>query len=148
MPKRYFSRGEFEGAAQVTGASMAETILSGVSTCHGCVIACGRRIRLQAGGERKGPEYETMVGFGPNLEIADLPAVAMLGELCDRYGMDSISLSNTIGLAIQLSQQGVIPPGDTGGRPLEWGTSPPSRLGIRRRAGGLRGGAGAGKRAG
>ena len=124
MPKRYFSRGEFEGAAQVTGASMAETILSGVSTCHGCVIACGRRVRLQEGGERKGPEYETMVGFGPNLEIADLPAVALLGELCDRYGMDSISLSNTIGLAIQLSQLGVIPPEDTGGRPLEWGDVP------------------------
>jgi len=124
MPKRYFSRGEFEGAAQVTGASMAETILSGVSTCHGCVIACGRRVRLQEGGERKGPEYETMVGFGPNLEIADLPAIARLGELCDRYGMDSISLSNTIGLAIQLSQQGVIPPEDTGGRRLEWGNVP------------------------
>jgi aldehyde:ferredoxin oxidoreductase len=124
MPKRHFSRGEYEGAAQVTGASMAETILSGVSTCHGCVIACGRRVRLADGVDRKGPEYETMVGFGPNLEINDLPAIARLGDLCDRYGMDSISLSNTIGLAIQLSQQGVIPASDTGGRPVEWGDVP------------------------
>jgi aldehyde:ferredoxin oxidoreductase len=121
MPKRYFSRGEFDGAARVTGASMAETMLSGVSTCHGCVIACGRRVRLEDGQERKGPEYETMVGFGPNLEIDDLAAVTRLGELCDRYGMDSISLSNTIGLAVQLSRQGLIPVRETGGEPLQWG---------------------------
>jgi aldehyde:ferredoxin oxidoreductase len=121
MPKRYFSRGVFEGTDQITGASMAESILTGVSTCHGCVIACGRRVRLEQGEERKGPEYETMVGFGPNLEIRDLAAVTLLGELCDRYGMDTISLSNTIGLAVQLSQQGAIPAHDTGGRPLSWG---------------------------
>lgn len=121
MPKYHFHGGQFEGTYHVTGASMAETILTGVSTCHGCVIACGRRVTLPEGEERKGPEYETMVGFGPNLGISDLPSVAILGELCDQYGMDSISLSNTIGLAIQLSQQGLIPSADTGGGQLTWG---------------------------
>jgi aldehyde:ferredoxin oxidoreductase len=121
MPKKYFQRGEFEGAARVTGASLTESLLTGVSTCHGCVIACGRVVRLDGGGERKGPEYETMIGFGPNLLIDDLAFTARMGELCDRYGMDTISLSNTLGLAFTLFEQGLILPADTGGLKLRWG---------------------------
>lgn len=121
MPKRYFRRGTFEGAAQVSGATMAETILKGVSACHGCVIACGRVVDLGDGVRRKGPEYETLVGFGPNLLIDDLAAITRLGELCDRYGMDTISLSNTIGLAFHLFEQGRITAADTDGLALRWG---------------------------
>lgn len=120
MPKRYFTRASFSGAERLSGASVAESILSGVSTCHACVIACGRKVRLSDGAERKGPEYETLVGFGPNLLIEDLQAVARLGELCDRYGMDTISMSNTIGLALLMSSEGILPRGEIGPR-LGWG---------------------------
>jgi aldehyde:ferredoxin oxidoreductase len=120
MPKRYFTRATFDGAGNVSGASVTERILSGVSTCHACVIACGRKVRLDDGVERKGPEYETLVGFGPNLLIDDLQAVARLGELCDRYGMDTISLSNTIGLALLLKSEGVLA-GDAAESELAWG---------------------------
>jgi aldehyde:ferredoxin oxidoreductase len=45
-----------------------------------------------------------------------------LGELCDRYGMDTISASNTIGLAFHLFEKGiVITTKDTGGIELNWG---------------------------
>jgi len=121
MPKRYFTRGTLAGATNVSGVHVAETILTGVSTCHGCVIACGRRVRLQDGQTRKGPEYETMVGFGPNLEIVDLAAITKLGELCDRYGLDSISMSNIIGLTVFLGQEGHLPQADTDGLHLGWG---------------------------
>lgn len=121
MPKRYFQRGAYSGAEKVSGSSVAENLLAGVSTCHGCVIACGRVVRLEDGEKRKGPEYETLVGFGPNLWIDDPAAITRLGELCDRYGMDSISLSNIIGLAFTLYESGHITPRDTGGMELEWG---------------------------
>jgi aldehyde:ferredoxin oxidoreductase len=121
MPKRYFSRGELPGVDQVSGATMAETILSGVSTCHGCVIACGRVVKLEDGVKRKGPEYESILGFGPNLEILDLRKITHLSELCDRYGLDTISMSNTIGLAFKLFELGIISGEDTGGLTLEWG---------------------------
>jgi aldehyde:ferredoxin oxidoreductase len=121
MPKRYFTRGEFERASEVSGASMSETILSGVSTCHGCVIACGRVVKLEDQEPRKGPEYETIVGFGPNLEISDLSWITQMGELCDRYGMDSISLSNVLGLIFLLFERGRIPPEMLGSRRFEWG---------------------------
>ncbi|MBE9523984.1 MAG: aldehyde ferredoxin oxidoreductase family protein [Chloroflexi bacterium] len=121
MPKKYFQSGVFDGADKMTGAAMAETILVGVSACHACVIACGRVVKLDDEDKRKGPEYETIVGFGPNLLIDDLPFVARMGELCDRYGMDVISLSNTLGLAFSLFEGGIIQEIDTGGLSLNWG---------------------------
>jgi aldehyde:ferredoxin oxidoreductase len=121
MPKKYYHAGVFEGADKVTGATMAETILAGTSACHACVIACGRVVRLEDGEKRKGPEYETLVGFGPNLLNDDLAAVTRLGELCDRQGMDTISASNTLGLAYHLFEKGVIGEKDTGGLNLRWG---------------------------
>jgi aldehyde:ferredoxin oxidoreductase len=120
MPKRYFRRGTFPEDIQTSGARMAETILSGVSTCHACVIACGRVITLD-GIKRKGPEYETLVGFGHNLWINDIVHASRMGELADRYGMDSISLSGVIGLAFRLFETGHISVGDTGGIQLNWG---------------------------
>jgi aldehyde:ferredoxin oxidoreductase len=102
---------------------MKETILVGVSACHACVIACGRVVRLEDGQKRKGPEYETLVGFGPNLMLNDPVLATRLGELCDRYGMDTISMSNTIGLAFHLYEMGKITSQDTGGLELVWGNA-------------------------
>lgn len=121
MPKMYYTLGEIEDVDKVSGSTMAETILVGTSACHSCVIACGRVVNLGDGEKRKGPEYETIVGFGPNILIRDLNTVTRLGELCDRYGMDVISLSGTIGLAMHLFDRGVISEKDTGGMILKWG---------------------------
>jgi aldehyde:ferredoxin oxidoreductase len=121
MPKRYFQNGEFDGATKISGASIAESILVGTRACHACVIACGRVVKLDDGEKRKGPEYETLTGFGPNLLNDNPVIITRLGELCDRYGMDTISVSNTIGLAIKLYEMGYISKGETGGIPLEWG---------------------------
>jgi aldehyde:ferredoxin oxidoreductase len=121
MPKRYFQEESFPEDMRISGASLKDTILVGVSACHACVIACGRVVRLEDGEKRKGPEYETLVGFGPNLGLNDPVFVTRMGEICDRIGMDSISLSNTIGLAFTLFEKGVINTSDTGGLELIWG---------------------------
>jgi aldehyde:ferredoxin oxidoreductase len=121
MPSKYYHQGSFEKVDDISGARMAETILSGVSACQACVIACGRVVTLDDGARRKGPEYETIVSFGPNLLVDDLAAITRLGELCDRYGMDTISLGNTIGLAFHLYEKGLIMPKDVGGLELNWG---------------------------
>jgi len=120
MPKRYFRLGQLEGTDRVSGSTMAETILVGTSACHGCVIACGRVVNL-GDGKRKGPEYEAVVGFGPNMLICDLASITRLGEICDRAGMDLISASGTIGLALHLFERGLINEKDTGGLALKWG---------------------------
>ena len=121
MPKKYFQTSVYAGASNISGAKIAESILAGVSACQACVIACGRVVRLEDGEKRKGPEYETLVGFGPNLLIDDPAWITRMGELCDRYGMDTISMSNTIGLALALFEKGIITQKDTGGLILNWG---------------------------
>lgn len=121
MPAKYYHQGSFEAVDNVSGAKITETILVGQSACQGCVIACGRVVNLGDGKKRKGPEYETVVGFGPNLLIEDLNEVVRLGEMCDKYGMDSISTANTIGLAFRLFEMGKITLQDTGGLTLQWG---------------------------
>ncbi len=123
MPKKYFSAGVLEGAAQISGASVAETILVGKKACHGCVIACGRVVDLGDGEKRKGPEYETLVGFGPNLGLTDPVFATRMGELCDRYGMDVISASSILGLAYSLFEQDIISSKDTDGLLLSWGNA-------------------------
>jgi aldehyde:ferredoxin oxidoreductase len=122
LPAKYYSQGSFPAVDNVSGAKMTETILVGRSACQGCVIACGRVVKLPIDVvKRKGPEHETMVGFGANLLNDNLEAIVDLGELCDRYGMDTISTSNTIGLAFHLFERGIIAKGDTGGIELKWG---------------------------
>ena len=116
-----FTRGAFPTAERISGSTMAETILSGVSTCHGCVIACGRVVRLEGDAQVKGPEYETAIGFGPLLGIDDLAAVTRLGNLCDAYGIDTISLATTIALAFLLFERGALDEAQTGGLRLAWG---------------------------
>jgi aldehyde:ferredoxin oxidoreductase len=134
MPKKYYQLSHFDGAADVSGASIKEKMLVGVSACHGCVIACGRVVSLpapdgqgglilRAGKKQKGAEYETLVGFGPNLMLNDPAFATRMGDLCDRYGIDTISTSNTIGLAFLLFEQGRITAADTGGLRLEWGNA-------------------------
>jgi aldehyde:ferredoxin oxidoreductase len=122
LPVKYYTSGSFPSVDEVSGAKMTDTILVGRSACQGCVIACGRVVKLpREVAKRKGPEHETMVGFGANLLNANLESIVDLGDLCDRYGMDTISTSNTIGLAFQLYEKGIITQADTGGIDLQWG---------------------------
>lgn len=122
MPAKYYHQGAFAGVDHISGATMTETILVGQSACQGCVIACGRVVNIGDGTRRKGPEYETIVGFGSNLLIDDLVEIVRLGEMCDKYGMDTISAANTIGLAFRLFELGKITLQDTGGLALNWGS--------------------------
>ncbi len=130
MPNKYFSRGTFEDSYKIDGVSMKQSILSGTSTCYGCVIRCGRVVTINEGkyaiGKTDGPEYETLCGFGPNLSCTSLEAIAFVNELCNRYGMDTISCSVTIGFAYHLYEKGILTKHDTGGFELKWGEIDPA----------------------
>jgi aldehyde:ferredoxin oxidoreductase len=122
LPKKYFSAGSIKDVDKISGASISENYSAGVSACHACVVACGRVVqRNRAEEKQKGPEYETLAGFGPNLGITDPEYIFIINELCDRFGIDTISTSGVIGFAISLYQEGILSPEDTGGMILDWG---------------------------
>ena len=130
MPQKYWTQDQFDGAYAIGGASMAEKMLVGKSTCHGCVIACGRVVNVADGpyatqGDVKGPEYETIAAFGSQLLVDDLAVITALGNRCDALGLDTISLGCTIGLAYLLFDRGLLSAADTGGLELRWGDASP-----------------------
>jgi aldehyde:ferredoxin oxidoreductase len=121
MPKKYYTQGNSRGDLNISGVNINNSINVGVSACHGCVIACGRVVDLGDDSKRKGAEFETLVGFGPNLLIDDPIRITLFGEMCDRKGVDSISMSNVIGLAMLLFEQGKIGVKETDGMEIRWG---------------------------
>ncbi len=130
MPQKYWTQATFEGVERISGARMAETILTGKTACQGCVICCGRAVTINDGpyatrGEVKGPEYETVASFGSQLLVDDLPAIVALANRCDAVGIDTISAGNTIALAYLLFDRGLITTQDTGGLELRWSDAGP-----------------------
>ena len=83
------------GAIKTSGKAIAETIFSRHTYCHACPIGCGKAIEIKdgpyAGVHGEGPEYETLCGFGSNLQCDDLDAVSAMNDWCNRYGLDTIS---------------------------------------------------------
>jgi aldehyde:ferredoxin oxidoreductase len=130
MPNKYFIQGTFEEVDNISGSTMAETILVGTSSCFGCVVQCGREIHIAEGpyqlGPTDGPEYETVSALGSLLLIDDLAAVSYMNHLCNRYGLDTISTGVTLGLAHYLYEEGVIGGGDLGGLVPSWGDPEPA----------------------
>lgn len=130
MPQKYWTQATFEGATNISGGEMANTILVGTAACQGCVISCGRVVDIREGpyathGKAKGPEYETICAFGSQLLVDDLPMITALGDRCDRLGMDTIAAGNTIALAYLLFDRQVLTTADTGGVELHWGDALP-----------------------
>jgi len=115
-----------ESAEKINGFTMAETILKGRYFCDACVLGCGRRIKLEkgpyAGVEGAGPEYETLALLGSNCLIDDLEALCFANELCNRFGLDTISTGGVIAFAMEAFEKGLIDREDTGGIELRWGS--------------------------
>ena len=106
-PTKNFSWGRFDTCEKISGETQAETETSrgGLAThgCHrGCVIRCSG-IYMDKDGHflTKQPEYETVWAHGGNCGIDDLDSIAMLDRLDDDYGLDTIEMGATIGVAME-----------------------------------------------
>ncbi len=122
---RNFSEGDLEGLEALYGETMTESILSGRDTCWSCPIRCKRVVETEAPyriePEYGGPEFETLVTLGPNLGICDLDVVAKASEICNKYGMDTISAGGVIALAMECAERGLIDDPRVSGRALRFG---------------------------
>jgi len=114
-----------EGAKKISGPAMAESILVKRYACRQCPIACGREVKVEkgpyAGVDGAGPEYETMGTLGGMCLVDNLEAVAMANELCNRYGLDTISAGSAIAFAMECFESGLLTKKDTDGIDLTWG---------------------------
>lgn len=122
---KYFSQAQWEGAYNISGATMAETILTKNRFCHSCVIGCGRRVAIKEGpyktDEIEGPEYETIVSYGSLILNSNLEAIVHLNSLCFDYGIDTISSGGIIACVIHHYEKGKISIQDVDGLIPIWG---------------------------
>ncbi|MFW9844264.1 MAG: aldehyde ferredoxin oxidoreductase family protein [Candidatus Thorarchaeota archaeon] len=107
IPIKYFQEIEFADADLINGKALSE-ILTGRSACYSCPISCGRKVSV---GEYEleniaGPEFQTIASFGPNMLISDLKKIVLMNQLCNQYGLDTISCGSTIAFATTLCDAG------------------------------------------
>ena len=96
LPTRYFSEQQFEGAEGINGDRVEEKKFK-KGTCSACAFACKLPTKDEERGlETEGPEFETVMAFGSNCAIDDIVDVMQSNELCDEFGLDTISCGNTV----------------------------------------------------
>lgn len=126
LPTRNWASGAFEGYQALDGPTMSETILKGRDTCYACVVRCKRVVEITEGPYRVdplygGPEYETLATFGSYCGVSDLAAVARANQLCNMYGLDTITAGAIIAWLMDCFEQGVLTAEDTNGLELRFG---------------------------
>ena len=93
--------------------------------CLRCPFGCGGL--MEAGTEYEyeegahKPEYETLSMFGSNCLNTNLESIIKVNDICNRYGLDTISAGATISFAIECYENGIITKADTDGIEMTWG---------------------------
>jgi aldehyde:ferredoxin oxidoreductase len=128
LPIRNWKLGGWDKRSEkITGEVMTVKYLTGRYHCGDCSIGCGRTIAINsgpyAGIHGAGPEYETIGMMGSNLLVDDLEVISKANDLCNRYGLDTISVGGVVGFAMECYEYGLLTLEDTGGVALEWGSA-------------------------
>lgn len=126
LPTRNFGESRFEGAEEITGEVLTERYLSGRGTCFACPVACKREVEMTApytvDKRYGGPEYETAAAFGSNCGNSDLAVIVKANEMCNAYGIDTISAGSAIAWAMKCAEQGLLNKEMTAGRTIVFGS--------------------------
>ena len=136
LPSYNFNSGVFDGWQAIDGETMYNEILLGAKdkkqatkgrdTCFGCIVRCKRVVEVKDGPFPVnplygGPEYETACAFGSYCGVADLAAVCKANEICNQYGIDTISCGATIAWAMEAFEAGSLTKDHTGGMEINFG---------------------------
>jgi aldehyde:ferredoxin oxidoreductase len=94
-------------------------------SCYRCPVSCGG---IMKAGKEYGymtgvhrPEYETLAAFGPMCLNDNLESIIKVNDICNRYGLDTMSTGSTIAFAMECYENDVIAKKDTGDIELAWG---------------------------
>lgn len=121
LPTKNFQEGVFEGASHISGEEIAKSILVRRNTCFGCPVGCKREVTATFQGQEVladygGMEYETIASFGSTCLVDDLSAIALAGQKCNQYGIDTIATGVAIATAMEATEKGFL-----GNEGIAWG---------------------------
>jgi len=125
LPVRNWREGKFPGWKKIHAGVIKDTIRIGMEGCWGCPVRCKKICRFDdpypVDPDYGGPEYETLASFGSNCGIDNLKAIVKANELCNAYGLDTISTGSVIAFAMECFERGLINTKDTGDIELKFG---------------------------
>ncbi|MDD5369015.1 MAG: aldehyde ferredoxin oxidoreductase C-terminal domain-containing protein [Anaerolineaceae bacterium] len=134
LPVQNFRFGSDSESSKINGSLWKQMFdTSAPDGCwYGCQMACAHAVphfHLKTGPYQSqvvlvdGPEYETLGAIGSNCAIWDPEAVLEINFYCDTYGIDTISLGNSLAFAMECFEYGILNQERTGGIKLTWGNS-------------------------
>jgi aldehyde:ferredoxin oxidoreductase len=120
LPTYNYSQGVFDKADAIGGFSM-EKIKVSERGCPQCNMICGNVVKDS---DRKLSEvdYENVVMLGSNIGLGNLRQVAALNRVADEFGLDTISLGNVLGFAMEASEEGLLE------EKISWGAFKASKI--------------------
>lgn len=126
MPTRNFQSSWFEDADKIDAHQMLSDYLKKNTACYMCPIACGKLNEVKEGpyaGAKSRTEYETIGMLGANCGISDFAAIIKAAQLCDEYGIDTISTGAGVSMIMELFEEGLITKDDTDGIEARFGST-------------------------
>jgi aldehyde:ferredoxin oxidoreductase len=108
LPTRNFQQSTFDHANALSGETLTENNFSRRHGCAACTIRCERLFKALDGRDQR-MEYETLFALGPLCGIRDPDSVLQAAQLCDLYGLDTISTGGTLAWAMECGEKGLLP---------------------------------------
>lgn len=105
FPTKNFQEGYFANAESISGETIKELYYVRSQPCKACPIGCAHLTRTPER-EGKGPEFETVWSLGAACFVHDLEKITNANYNCNEYGIDTISVGNTIACAMEMSEKG------------------------------------------
>ncbi len=135
LPTRYWTQGEFEGFEKINAETLKHRFVERNKACFACTAACGKisvvgkipnvlllgSFAAYKECEVEGPEYETLFALGPLCGNDNLESIIKANEICDRLGLDTISVGNVIAFAMYCYEKGIITQEEAEGVNLKFG---------------------------
>lgn len=133
LATRNHRRASFAEASRIDGMAMWERYPTRRVACLACPVHCGQLHRVDkgpwAGTVARGPEYETMYSLGSDCMLSDPDALVRAHQLCEDYGMDTLSAGCTCAFALEAVEKDLLPATAPDGTPLRFG-HPPAVLAL------------------
>ena len=87
--------------------------------CSGIMKGSTGEFKWEAGAHKV--EYETLGMFGSNLLNNNLASIIKVNDICNRYGLDTISAGACIAFTMECYENGILTKKDTDGIEMKWG---------------------------
>jgi aldehyde:ferredoxin oxidoreductase len=127
-----------EAAESISGERLYDEFLRGAAegkqdklgrdTCYACIVRCKRVVEAEWRQKKilpeyGGPEYESIATLGSYCGVDDIEAISYANQLCNQYGVDTISCGATLSWAMDLYEHGLLTKEETDGIELNFGNA-------------------------